>query len=65
MRTSAKRKIYFSGDMDFSALPQTDFVFSPPAKRGLGNECGRASEIFDGDFFKLLTVAVGNLLPYY
>jgi len=22
----------------------------PPAERGLGNECGRASEIFDGDF---------------
>jgi len=29
IRTSAKRKIYFSGGKDFSALPQTVFVFSP------------------------------------
>lgn len=29
--------------MDFSALPQTAFVLSPRAERGLGNECARAS----------------------
>jgi len=29
IRTSAKRKIYFSGGKDFSALPQAVFVFSP------------------------------------
>jgi len=42
IRTSAKRKIYFSGGKGFSALPQTVFVFSPRAERGLGNECARA-----------------------
>jgi hypothetical protein len=42
IRTSAKRKIYFLGVKDFSALPQTIFVFSPRAERGLGNECARA-----------------------
>ena len=54
IRTSAKRKIYFSGGKDFSALPQAVFVFSP---RGGGVWGGiRAGFGGGGYFFQSLII---------